>query len=156
MDHTIIENFLPETRAMSLNKRTLSSRAAFPERGCAEMTVDKPKALRAPSEIDLRVSARLKAARRAAGLTLVELAGRVGLSHQQLQKYEQGKNRISAGSLYFIASELGVPLTAFFESAQASLETPIERVRKQADHILSRIPDGDMARVVRVLKALRD
>ena len=120
------------------------------------MTGDKPKALRAPSEIDLRVSTRLKTARRTAGLTLVELARRVGLSHQQLQKYEQGKNRISAGSLYFIASELGVPLTAFFESTQASLETPIERARRQAGHIISRIPDGDMDRVVRVLKALRD
>jgi len=120
------------------------------------MTDDKPKALRAPSEMDLRVSARLKVARRAAGLTLVELAGRLGLSHQQLQKYEQGKNRISAGLLYSIASELGVSLAVFFESAQAPLETPASRARRQAGHIISRIPDAEMDRVVRVLKALCD
>jgi len=120
------------------------------------MTDDKPKALRAPSEMDLKVSARLKVARRAAGLTLVELAGRLGLSHQQLQKYEQGKNRISAGLLYSIASELGVSLAVFFESAQAPLETPAARARRQAGHIISRIPDAEMDRVVRVLKALCD
>ena len=43
-----------------------------------------------------------------------ELAGTVGVSYQQLQKYETGVNRISAARLSLIADELGIPIESFF------------------------------------------
>ena len=70
------------------------------------MAEGKPRAKRAPSEMDLRVASRLREARHAQGMTLVELSGRLGVSHQQLQKYESGANRISAGMLYDVAELL--------------------------------------------------
>ncbi len=78
------------------------------------MTGCRPRAARAPSEMDLRVSAHLRAHRQARSMTLVELAGLLGISHQQLQKYETGMNRISAGMLYEVAKRLDVPLADFF------------------------------------------
>jgi transcriptional regulator with XRE-family HTH domain len=84
------------------------------------MTGGRPKAARAPSEMDLRVSARLRAHRLACSMTLVELSGLLGISHQQLQKYETGMNRISAGMLYEVAKRLGVPLADFFSCDEAN------------------------------------
>ena len=46
-----------------------------------------------------------------------ELAERVGVTFQQVQKYENGKNRVSAGRLYEIAKALGVTIQFFYESA---------------------------------------
>ena len=48
------------------------------------------------------------------------LAGAIGISYQQLQKYEYGRNRVPASRLYYIAKALGVDLMAFFEGAAAS------------------------------------
>jgi len=84
------------------------------------MTGGKPRAARAPSEMDLRVSEHLRARRQACSMTLVELAGLLGISHQQLQKYETGMNRISAGMLYEVAKRLDVPLADFFACEEAN------------------------------------
>ncbi len=46
-----------------------------------------------------------------------ELAERVGVTFQQVQKYENGKNRVSAGRLYEIAKALGVTIPFFYEPA---------------------------------------
>lgn len=48
------------------------------------------------------------------GLSQEELAGRIGISFQQLQKYETGENRISAARLFRLAGALDVPITWFF------------------------------------------
>ena len=44
-----------------------------------------------------------------------QLADALGITFQQIQKYEKGINRISAGRLFEIANLLGVPITFFFE-----------------------------------------
>jgi transcriptional regulator with XRE-family HTH domain len=49
-----------------------------------------------------------------------KLAGTVGLTFQQVHKYEQGKSRISAGRLYKLAKALGVPVAFFFEGMAGS------------------------------------
>jgi transcriptional regulator with XRE-family HTH domain len=49
-------------------------------------------------------------------LSQAKLAARVGVSFQQLQKYEQGANRISASRLFNLARALNVPINAFFEA----------------------------------------
>jgi transcriptional regulator with XRE-family HTH domain len=72
-------------------------------------------ATRRTSPVDLHVAKRLLAARLAAGLTQEYVAGELGVAFQQLQKYEHGINRISAGRLYDIAAVLGVPIAYFFE-----------------------------------------
>jgi len=67
-----------------------------------------------PDPIDLAVGARLRILRRAHGLSQTELAGRVDLTFQQIQKYERGANRISASKLWRMAKVLDVPVSRFF------------------------------------------
>ena len=53
--------------------------------------------------------------RRQKSLSQTDLAGELGLTFQQVQKYEKGTNRISSSKLYEIANRLGVPVGYFFE-----------------------------------------
>jgi len=72
---------------------------------------------RDPSDIDRIVSERIYARRNQLEMSQPELAERVGVTFQQVQKYENGKNRVSAGRLYEIAKALGVTIQYFYESA---------------------------------------
>lgn len=64
--------------------------------------------------IDAHVAASLRRHRIAAGLTQADLASLLSLSYQQLQKYETGTNRISAGRLYELSQILSVDISSFF------------------------------------------
>jgi transcriptional regulator with XRE-family HTH domain len=71
------------------------------------------------SVIDRLVGARVRLRRQALGMSQTELAQAIGLTFQQIQKYEQGKNRIGAGRLAKIAEVLRVPVAHFFEDLPA-------------------------------------
>jgi transcriptional regulator with XRE-family HTH domain len=73
-----------------------------------------------PDPIDVHVGRVIRAKRLAKGLTLDELAHGIGLSHQQVHKYEKGVNRISASMLYRMARVLDVAPDAFFRDLSAS------------------------------------
>ncbi|MFN5619069.1 MAG: helix-turn-helix domain-containing protein, partial [Brevundimonas sp.] len=73
-----------------------------------------PGARRPDPGLDGYVGARISARRQALGLSQAALAGRIGVSFQQLQKYESGANRISASRLHHLAQALGAPVGAFF------------------------------------------
>ena len=70
---------------------------------------------RGPAEVDMHVGARIRMRRRFLGLTQQVLADALGLTFQQVQKYERGANRVSASKLYDIARALQAPVTYFFE-----------------------------------------
>ena len=72
----------------------------------------KPKQTTA---IDHGVGSRIAFLRAANGLSQSALASALGVSFQQVQKYETGKNRVGAGRLQAIADRLGVPVSSFFE-----------------------------------------
>ena len=63
-------------------------------------------------------------------LTQGELGRRIGVSFQQVQKYENGANRIGAGRLTQIAAALGVPLSALFDGAGAGANLDLPSVRE--------------------------
>jgi transcriptional regulator with XRE-family HTH domain len=65
--------------------------------------------------VDNHVGERLRVRRTELGLTQEDLARQLHISYQQVQKYETGANRISAGRLYEIAQELKVSAAYFFE-----------------------------------------
>lgn len=69
-----------------------------------------------PNPIDLHVGRQLRAKRGLKGLTQEDLAAATGVTFQQIQKYEAGKNRISASRLYQFANILEAPISAFFEN----------------------------------------
>lgn len=66
-------------------------------------------------DLDRQVAARLRERRVALGLTQQQMAERLGVTYQQLHKYEAGQNRISAGRLLAIAQALGVEVGYFFD-----------------------------------------
>lgn len=68
-----------------------------------------------PDPVDIHVGARVKLRRTLVGLSQMELGGAIGLTFQQIQKYERGTNRISASMLHRIAEALDVPVSFFFD-----------------------------------------
>lgn len=68
-----------------------------------------------PNPIDVHVGARVKMRRSLLGMSQEKLGELIGLTFQQVQKYERGMNRISASRLFDIGKVLEVPISFFFE-----------------------------------------
>lgn len=68
-----------------------------------------------PSHVDHQVGRRIRQARRDAKLTQGQLGDLIGLTFQQVQKYEKGVNRVSAGTLYEISKVLSLHISWFFD-----------------------------------------
>jgi transcriptional regulator with XRE-family HTH domain len=73
---------------------------------------------RKTSAVDVHVGHRVRAARLARGVSQEKLADAVGVTFQQIQKYEKGVNRIGTGRLHAIAGHLGLPVTYFFDGIE--------------------------------------
>ena len=72
--------------------------------------------------VDAHVGKRIRHRRWMVGMTQQQLADRVGIKFQQIQKYETGMNRVSASRLWDIAEVLTVPVSFFFEGLDESRE----------------------------------
>lgn len=70
------------------------------------------------TDVDRLVGIRITALRKARGLSQTALGNAVGVTFQQVQKYEKGQNRVGAGRLREIARLLEVPVSAFFEESE--------------------------------------
>jgi len=77
------------------------------------------KQIDAANPIDVHVGKMVRARRKALNMSQTELADALGLTFQQVQKYERGANRISASKLYETARTLKVEISAFFEGLDA-------------------------------------
>lgn len=73
------------------------------------------KGARHAARIDLQVGDRIRKRRTLLGFTQEQLADALDISYQQIQKYETGANRVSAGRLFQIAQRLETPISFFFE-----------------------------------------
>src|SRR5262244_3396452 len=78
-----------------------------------------------PDSIDVEVGQRIRIQRLQSGLSQMTLAEQLGVTFQQVQKYEKGVNRVGAGRLTKIAKVLGVPVSTFFGAQDAT--SAIER-----------------------------
>ena len=117
-------------------------------------------------EIDAYVGARIGLRRSALGLSQSALAQQLGISFQQVQKYETGQNRISASRLHRAATVLGTSVEAFFppvETARALADDGWETLRFLTATVDGRtvaasfplIEDRDIRRAVaRIVRAL--
>ena len=72
--------------------------------------------------VDAHVGKRIRHRRWMVGMTQQQLADKVGIKFQQIQKYETGMNRVSASRLWDIADSLGVPISFFFEGLDEQRE----------------------------------
>ena len=73
-----------------------------------------------PSPIDVHVGSRVRLRRNMLGLSQEKLGGAIGLTFQQVQKYERGANRIGASRLHDLSQVLDVPVSFFFDRPRRS------------------------------------
>ncbi|WND01694.1 helix-turn-helix transcriptional regulator [Temperatibacter marinus] len=77
--------------------------------------------LKSPDPVDTYVGGRVRARRKMLGLSQTQLGEELGVTFQQVQKYERGTNRIGSSRLFRMATALDVPVAYFFEGAETSL-----------------------------------
>jgi transcriptional regulator with XRE-family HTH domain len=70
---------------------------------------------RAPSIVDAYIGARMREGRHAKNMSQADLGEKLGLTFQQIQKYEKGANRVSAARMFEICEVLDVSLASMFE-----------------------------------------
>lgn len=96
-----------------------------PGRRGAAYTLSRRLTADLPNQVDLHVGNRLRIRRMLKGLTQDELASAVGITFQQVQKYEKGANRISASRLYAFSQVLNVRVGWFFEDLEDQTLPPL-------------------------------
>lgn len=114
-----------------------------------------------PDPIDVEVGARIRAQRHAAGISQSRVAEAIGLTFQQIQKYERGANRVSASMLVRIAKVLDVPAGSLLGEADEG-STPRTEVFQSLGvtgaielvNAYAKIPNGEVRRsVVHLVKS---
>lgn len=102
---------------------------------------------RRTTSVDQLVAHRIRLRRNVMGVSQEKLADAIGVSFQQVQKYEKGTNRVSSGKLYDIALALQVRVAFFFDEADAGEE-------KSEALALAATPDG--INMLRAFAAIHD
>lgn len=82
-----------------------------------------------PNPVDIHVGSRVKLRRTLLGLSQEKLGDEVGLTFQQIQKYERGANRIGSSRLFQFSRILDVPISFFFDELPAGMTTPERQVK---------------------------
>lgn len=97
-----------------------------------------------PTPIDAHVGGRIRARRGLLGMSQKDLGGKVGLTFQQIQKYERGANRIGSGRLFEFSRILGVPISYFFDEMSTDLKAYAEKGAKKGKAIPANAPDAEI------------
>src|SRR6185312_7694303 len=88
-----------------------------------EATDDAPRGSRRANPMDVHVGTRVRLRRMLLGMSQEKLGEHLGLTFQQVQKYEKGVNRIGASRLFDLAKVLGVPVQFFYYEAPLGVQT---------------------------------
>jgi transcriptional regulator with XRE-family HTH domain len=91
-------------------------------------------------DVDRHVATKIRERRIQLGLSRQTLAGAIGLTYQQLHKYETGENRVTIGRLAEIARALDVPLAFFLDAAVEASQPTRRRDRRLLE--LARLASG--------------
>lgn len=108
---------------------------------------------------DVHIGRKIRERRVARGLSQAALADRLGITFQQIQKYESGANRVGGSRLWELSKALGVPVGYFFEGleegrAAPAGEPPLSRQSLELARAINAIPEGDIKeQVIRLVKA---
>lgn len=108
---------------------------------------------RSANSVDSHVGSRVRLRRLELGLSQEKLADQLGITFQQVQKYERGTNRIGASRLHQIAVVLEVPITYFFEGATAPVSADKEA---QVSPLSQALSDPATVRLVRAFASIND
>lgn len=112
-----------------------------------------------PDPIDIHVGKRIKLRRTLLHISQEQLAGDIGVTFQQVQKYESGHNRVSASRLFDISRVLNCPIAYFFEDigpeTTGDRTTPAARSGEVADEETGLSPDADPMQRTETLELVR-
>ncbi|HLS69394.1 MAG TPA: helix-turn-helix transcriptional regulator [Kiloniellales bacterium] len=111
---------------------------------------------------DVHIGRRIRERRIALGMSQSALAERLGITFQQVQKYERGGNRVSGSRLWDISRALAVDVSHFFEglgknadnaAANVEEELPLSRQSLEVARAINQIPEGDVkTQIVKLVK----
>lgn len=111
-----------------------------------------------PNSIDVAVGQRLADRRTALGMNQSSLAKALGITFQQIQKYETGTNRIAVSRLWAIAKALDVNVAYFFDDQSvedAGLVTrPFSRTAREIARLVTDLPSDDQRLVLSVVRKI--
>ncbi|MDA0997146.1 MAG: helix-turn-helix transcriptional regulator [Proteobacteria bacterium] len=100
-----------------------------------------------PHPVDVHVGSRVRLRRTMLGMSQEKLGEAVGLTFQQIQKYERGANRIGSSRIYQFSRILDVPVSFFFEDMPSeALSAPGVAVRGMSDQKQAPLDDDPMAK----------
>lgn len=100
-----------------------------------------------PRPVDVHVGGRLRLRRTLLGISQEKLGESVGLTFQQIQKYERGANRVSASRLYEFSKILDVSISFFFDDMTRDVQnTKGAFAKNMADHRQAGLEDNSMTR----------
>jgi len=97
--------------------------------------------------IEIQIGKLITNLRLAKGLSRRQLAEQIGVSHQQLCKYEYGFNRISAGRLYQIAKVLETPISYFYTNEEIYKSNSTQRRQVQIGRLIASIDNPKIIKV---------
>lgn len=113
--------------------------------------------------VDAHVGKRIRHRRWMIGMTQQQLADKVGIKFQQIQKYETGMNRVSASRLWDIADTLGVTIAFFFEglaegaqAAQAGNDMMADKEALELVRSYYAIPEAQRRRLFDLARVLSE
>ena len=96
-----------------------------------------------PNPIDVQVGNRVRIRRMLMGMSQEQLGDLLGLTFQQVQKYEKGVNRISAGRLYEVARILNVPVDFFYGDLAAALSPDANETENSMPATMEFVSSGE-------------
>ena len=112
------------------------------------------------TSVDEYVGLKLKIRRSAMGITQHELGDMVGVTFQQIQKYEKGANRVGAGRLYEFATILNVPVSYFFDGFNGKNIQHVLSDNKIVydidENYKSNVPDKEMITLIKFYSRIQD
>ena len=108
---------------------------------------------RDPNYIDVHVGSRIRMRRQIVSMSQEKLGEMLGITFQQVQKYEKGSNRISASRLFYAAKILGVPVQAFFEDLPGSENDTGFNESNEQNSVMSSLMNAEG---IQLAKAFRD
>lgn len=120
--------------------------------------------VRSPNPVDVHVGSRIRLRRTLLGKSQSVLADNLGLTFQQVQKYERGANRVGASRLYDLSKALSVPVSFFFDGIETedgvpkglTVETNNDRKTLELVRNYSVLTDPEQKSVSNLVKGLAD
>lgn len=110
-----------------------------------------------PHPVDIHVGSRVRMRRTLLGMSQEKLGEQLGLTFQQVQKYEKGSNRVGASRLWDVSKILDVPVSYFYEGLASGAGTAAGMAEeRQTDYITEFAQSSDGVQLMRAFMQIKE